>query len=288
VINEDAATSTIAAATCHRPRPGLHGARGFNGGRLEAGGNDGPEIAIRRHIARQRCERFIELAVHGDFLASCMRTPSNCRARCNWARRFRRRYRASRRLPHAKTIDARQHEHVPCAGRQAGDGRFEVAVRSRIGHRSVGPGIRHFFLGGRVDTEQLGPSPPVREDGVHRDAVQPGAETAADLESRQAAPGLDEGFLSAVLGGLALGRHPQAQTVYPSDVAPVQCFECRGRAGGRRLDQPAFVGRLPGTLEFAFGRVQRQCPPRLAPAKPRSSAGIVPPRPDRPARRLRS
>ena len=53
----------------------------------------------------------------------------------------------------------------------------------------------------------------LRQHGVDRDAVQPGAEGAAALERRQAAPGLDEGLLGAVLGGGGVGSHAQAESV---------------------------------------------------------------------------
>ena len=175
-----------------------------------------------------------------------------------------------------KTIDARQHEHVPCAGRQAGDRRLEVAACSGIGHGRIGQRVRDLFLGGRVDAQRLGPSPPLRKDGIHGDAVQPGAETAADLEARQAAPGLDEGFLRAVFGRLALGRHAQAQAVHPPDVPPVQAASNAAgepaAAASTSLRSSAACLARSNSLSAASSANVHLGSSRL---KPRSSAGIV-------------
>ena len=115
-------------------------------------------------------------------------------------------------------IYGQQHEDVARTFRQSRHRGLQIAlVRRALGgsHR-----LR------RVIQRVLGfPTAPPREHRVHRDTVQPGAESRIAAELGELAPGLDERFLHAVLGLGRLAGHAQAQAVDLADVIPVQLLE---------------------------------------------------------------
>src|SRR3984957_3501761 len=85
----------------------------------------------------------------------------------------------------------------------------------QIERRSVACGICHLRqprCGLRDFVLDAQPTAP-RQHRMDGDTVQPGGKSTAPLETRQSSPGRDEGFLSAVLGRLALTGEAQAKAV---------------------------------------------------------------------------
>ena len=109
----------------------------------------------------------------------------------------------------AKSINTDQHEHMPRAVRQCGDGALHVKGRCIAGGiRPVGQardGLRHLIF----DPQAVAS----RQHAINGNVVQPGGKAAAPLEAGQGSPGSDEGILRTILGRLSLAGEPQAQTI---------------------------------------------------------------------------